>query len=549
MKRRVASSSLRLQRPLSLDECQVFHDRIFDAAFGHKACTPPQLFAKAYLDQSVGSKFCESSADSAASRSNAAIAKFLLAERMCRKTNGRLRPGVPVPYKDWDLNGVLYLAEKKIHQVLGSFSWSEARESMDFGPGATHLIRRGTASRAAKFDHRVETYLTSYLRCCWAVAQSPLWYGMASAQEPYLAPANRVITVPKSSVIDRVIAIEPSTTMYCQKGIGKMIRRRLARVGCDLNDQTQNGEFARLGSLFGNLATVDLSMASDTIAYWLVRRLLPADWFDALNELRAERGVLPSGEFIAYQKFSSMGNGYTFELESLIFWAICSCVIETLGLKDRRLGVYGDDIVISVHAKDLLERVLDYAGFKVNTSKSHWEGPFRESCGKHYHSGVEVTPFYVRRPLDNVPDLFTYHNNLRRWIDRWRIPPERYGAVRGILREIRARAPAMYERPTLPLNSEENTGFIGSFDEARPSLCIRHKKRGWSGYSVPSLVLLELPNERGTLGRLLASVSRDPNSTWGYDAGGARDPLLVQSGLSLPRGRLAWFVQPTHVLQ
>ena len=66
-------------------------------------------------------------------------------------------------------------------------------------------------------------------------------------------------TVPKSYKTNRVIAIEPSWSMFFQKGVGRMIRKRLERFGQlhpDAQERAKN--FARVGSDTGLLATLDL---------------------------------------------------------------------------------------------------------------------------------------------------------------------------------------------------------------------------------------------------------------------------------------------------
>jgi hypothetical protein len=122
----------------------------------------------------------------------------------------------------------------------------------------------------------------------------------------------------------------------------------------------------------------------------LVAYLLPDDWFGFLNDVRSPgfTGVFGDGE---YAKFSSMGNGTTFVLETLIFASLCYAV----GAKQYL--VYGDDIVIDKAFYQPLVDLLGDAGFQINRKKSFSEGPFRESCGGNYHSGFDITPFYWRR--------------------------------------------------------------------------------------------------------------------------------------------------------
>jgi hypothetical protein len=64
--------------------------------------------------------------------------------------------------------------------------------------------------------------------------------------------------------------------------------------------------------------------------------------------------------------------------------------------------VYGDDIVCPTAWVKEVFTILDSLGFLVNKEKSFVDGPFRESCGKEYLHGVDVTPIYYRcGVLDN----------------------------------------------------------------------------------------------------------------------------------------------------
>jgi len=318
-------------------------------------------------------------------------------------------------------------------------------------------------------------------------------------------PGNKVCTVPKNYKTDRTIAIEPDLNIFVQKGIGAMIRKRLRRAGIDLNSQKENQDMALLGSIFDNLATVDMSMASDTVSFELVADLLPEPWFSALEQCRSPQGVLPSGVWITYQKFSSMGNGYTFELESLIFYALAYAVVEVLELKDRRIAVFGDDVIISNEAIPLFRQVLAYCGFKFNEKKSFVEGPFRESCGKHYFSGFDVTPFYVRRPVRKLTDLFLLHNNLYRWCarNRWNTLWDRE-AMFNLLERLRGYAPVNWRRPRIP-DGYGDGAFIGTFDQCLPR-APKGKRSTWEGFEVEILQEVQGTRESECFGRLLKSL-------------------------------------------
>ena len=142
---------------------------------------------------------------------------------------------------------------------------------------------------------------------------------------------------------------------------------------------------------------------------------MPPDWFERLDDLRSPSGLLPDGTLIHYEKFSSMGNGFTFELESLIFWALAQSVCEQLSLDTTNLSVYGDDIIVPARAVELLSQVFAYCGFTMNAKKSFSDSPFRESCGKHYFHGVDVTPFYIRSSIKTPYELISVLNRLFVW--------------------------------------------------------------------------------------------------------------------------------------
>jgi hypothetical protein len=229
-----------------------------------------------------------------------------------------------------------------------------------------------------------------------------------------IKPGNKVLFVPKTALIDRSIAVEPRMNVYAQLGLGAYLRLLLkTRAKLDLDTQNPNQDLAYEASLHGHLATVDLSMASDTIARELVRDLLPEGWFNALDWCRSKQGFLDNSWF-NYEKFSSMGNGYTFELESMIFYALTSSVCEHLGLVNHYTRVFGDDIICPVEAVALLGEVLSYCGFRINQSKSYFSGVFRESCGADFFDGTNVRPHFCKEVPTDASSLYNLANGIRR---------------------------------------------------------------------------------------------------------------------------------------
>lgn len=106
-----------------------------------------------------------------------------------------------------------------------------------------------------------------------------------------------------------------------------------------------------------------------------------------------------------------MGNGFTFELESLLFWAAAKAASEHVG-NQGPVGIYGDDIIVAQSASEVLITFLEDLGFEVNLEKSFTEGLFFESCGKHYFRGVDVTPVFQKQRVDNDLELLRLANRI-----------------------------------------------------------------------------------------------------------------------------------------
>ena len=222
---------------------------------------------------------------------------------------------------------------------------------------------------------------------------------------------SRITTVPKSALTDRTIAIEPLLNVYLQLGVDRVIRQDLKRHwGFDLSSQQVNQDLARLGAKDGSYATIDLSAASDTISLKVCEMLLPSAWYDLLVALRTPRGNL-DGCTGSFDKISSMGNGFTFALETLIFGALARFAMKRLK-NHSKIAVYGDDIVVPTPVAASLIDLLNIFGFSINVEKSFLDGPFRESCGSDWFFEYDVRPVFLTRRVTTVLDLFYLHNSL-----------------------------------------------------------------------------------------------------------------------------------------
>lgn len=400
-------------------------------------------------------------------RERSAYEKFFDADQKCAVANAAL--------VEWETRhslprGSLRRAKDLVNRVLGECSLDELGASCSFGPGATTSLPRSKASQPNKWE-----FATHITESCLPYLQAFSRFngGWCGPAELVVVAGNKVTTVPKNAKIDRVIAIEPDWNMFFQRALGTMIRRRLQR-SCRLllpDAQTRNRELAREGSLTGSLATIDLSAASDSISLALCEVLLPPDWFRHIMALRSAVGTV-GGQRVTYEKVSSMGNGYTFELETLLFWALARSVS-----KGKTVSVYGDDIVVETQDAAPTIALLTAVGFEVNQKKTFVAGPFRESCGGHYFGGVDVTPPYFRSALEPM-ECLRAANRLRNrasqrfgyWADG-RFEDMWHFLVRHSKRPLLKGPPALGD-----------SVLHVPWDDARPSRSIRYQKwqvRNW----------------------------------------------------------------------
>lgn len=370
-------------------------------------------FGSIYLHSEFLSKLCLPRADLAARRKSAAIQKWLQSEKKNAHTNAYLR-GMSHGYNILPrvtFYRFLEFAQRLTSQILGPLTNELVVGS--FSGGASTSKRRASSTPAEKLVGKADVTEGAMQYIDLIRHELPLLREYGTFLDPRVVRGAELFTVPKKTEIDRCACKEPDVNMFLQKGAGGHIRRRLRRFGINLNDQSINRRLAREGSLSNELCTIDLSSASDSITIACVQALLPTDWFQYLNDIRSQE-VGYDGSYIRTEMFSSMGNGFTFELESLIFYVLMRTVAYFRNVPGI-ISVYGDDIIIPSGMFDMASFVLGEFGFSLNPDKTFSDGPFRESCGGHYHSGCDVTPFYLKRPATHLTDVIRVANQLRRW--------------------------------------------------------------------------------------------------------------------------------------
>lgn len=215
---------------------------------------------------------------------------------------------------------------------------------------------------------------------------------------------SKTIFVPKSYKTFRTISMEPATLMYFQQAVLTTLDQQVSRSHYMRNhfgthDATRNRQLAQAGSFLGSYATLDLSSASDSVSYDLVKRLFRGTWlYRYLICLRSETTLLPNGKTHEMRKFAPMGSALCFPVETIVFSSICELVTR----ENRVAGdysVYGDDIILPLCAVPHAVDILTALGFRTNGDKSFvgeddW---FRESCGGEFILGQDVTPLRISR--------------------------------------------------------------------------------------------------------------------------------------------------------
>jgi len=383
-----------------------------------------------------------------------AFRRFAKSEASCKDVNKRFCQytlGTPLGYP---FDSILEDARRKIACILGTAP-PLSEMHFRFGPGATVNVQKKDACPRVKLGVQLtcSNELAPYAKLLLAELPTlvehhgQLLQTTTSDEEEVLRYSvdvevvpGRLQFVPKDAKKFRTITVEPGLNTLFQQGIGRAIRKRLSKAGVDLSTQERNRALAYAGSRNDHLATIDFSSASDTIATQMVAFLLPEDWYILMDVART-RTVTYNGLVIKLEKFSTMGNSYTFELESLLFYSLAWACLSHLGLSKRDLCIFGDDLIVPSRSYPLIELVFSYCGFFVNHEKSFVSGPFRESCGADYYLGFDIRPYY-QKTLVSAETLFTLHNHYMRtgelafadyirekWIhpDLHRFGPDGYG--------------------------------------------------------------------------------------------------------------------------
>lgn len=343
---------------------------------------------------------------------------WLASERENCRTNARLTPwlfGYPSelePHQASRIWSFIQRVRKEIRRVLGPVP--DFLPMFRFGPGTVAGVEQGGRFPTAADKLSVEKIsITTSVQAIFAHGMPWAWesaWRENSTCFEYIR-AERFSTVLKNARTDRTIGIQALANLSVQLAIGSHWKQRLQySVAClDLiHGQHLHACKARAASLSGEDATIDHKNASNSTARILVKLFFPEEWYEICNDSRMAFSAGADGRAYRLEMFSAMGNGFTFELETLVFWAIArACGVE-------RPLVYGDDVIIpSKHAADYIAAAR-YFGYETNSRKTYTSGPFRESCGGNYFDGWEITPFRLTELPREPADWIKTNNGLWR---------------------------------------------------------------------------------------------------------------------------------------
>lgn len=338
----------------------------------------------------------------------------------------------------------------------------------------------------------------------WSLIDSVLPERADSSGEGSLYSRLRFVT--KNMWAYRSMCPEPADKQFQQQSVRLWLEAILANGIAGrfvrLGDQSHNQLAAQAGSLYGHLDTIDCSRASDNIPYDLVMQIFPLNVARLLADSASSGVKMPNGEIFFAKKFAPMGSAVCFPVQCYVFLSVLlyayyihcygELVVEPKKLNEllklirddpfsvpvsgyATVRVYGDDLICDSRTTTLVIGLLKRLGLTVNVSKSFIGDHFyRESCGKHYAYGVDVSAVTLKVDATEkqlTPKLFAslidaatrFHESGYRWTRNF--------LARYVARANRRHHVRVNPKPyPIAINSESGFGF-------RPSFKVRYKRQ------------------------------------------------------------------------
>lgn len=287
-------------------------------------------------------------------------------------------------------------------------------------------------------------------------AERGLWNKYQNPQEVFRNKVRAIVTfvygarfttVPKNNEVDRVIECEAMLNMICQRVIAGGIRRVLRAYGVIL----PVGQDVHKALIQKQVDTTDLKNASNSIWMQVVRWFLGNTYLGRLVEKTRSAVVLVEGELVPLNMVAPMGNGFTFELMTLLLLSICREI-------DDKATVYGDDI-ITHHSANLVHASLQAIGVQLNVEKTFVQSKFRESCGGFYHDDIGYITCFEFTWAEDFYDAIVLTNKLKLILDNLR---ENESIVREAYQRILDAAPSFCLVPGSPSRDTLDVGVFTS---------------------------------------------------------------------------------------
>lgn len=278
-----------------------------------------------------------------------------------------------------------------------------------FGPGTFSDNQQNRKKIPYWLEKVTPAFTNGYLPKCEAYKgyfkEIPSYVNTLIKLDVDTADYSEVCFVPKDSRGPRVITREPAHQLKVQMSFFDYFSKFFevkTKNRINFSDQGINQNLARIGSIKGDYATLDLKDASDRVSYDLVKqmsRFVPV--LRSFLKFRSSEALLPSGKKHKLKKLAGMGSGLTFIWLALVcHTAIATEISQRTGVHYNDAAssvfVYGDDIVVSSCHVDYAQQALKKVGLAVNSNKSFYRKVlgsykcFRESCGGDFFGGTDV---------------------------------------------------------------------------------------------------------------------------------------------------------------
>lgn len=307
---------------------------------------------------------------------------------------------------DWTeplLADVVSRTKGHIGLILGDFSKFDILEKATFGKKSSVGVPMHKACEGQRLEPPIsgssahidwfQKLYSSWNRPAYSYAESLA----ASRKTPLAVAIDTLEAVLVEKTWKDLRMIVPNTTLgtLYSSGLGRTIEGRLRAASYDIRLlQPVHGELARFGSITGTLVTADQRLASDNITVEIVAGCFPLVWAEALNYGRISKVVVDDTP-IETDTFATMGIGFTFPMQTLLFLGLLLAIRDHLRLADAVVSVFGDDLIYDVRMHNLVVDVFSRLGLVINEDKTFAEGHFRESCGYDYYHGFDVRPFHL----------------------------------------------------------------------------------------------------------------------------------------------------------